>query len=449
MTVDGDVTAPAGLLDGDARRVTIEDGGAAVLLRLPDGVSLPAVGDRVRVSGAMGTYYGAPQLAADAAPAVIGHATSAVTVLRRPPAAADEWLLVRVTGTITGLVRSGSAWRAEMILPDGAGSLPIAGLAASGIPSTALAENGGATITGLVRRAYPTATDQRFAIVPRTSADVATAPIATASASPSGSANPSHSAGASGGPAASGTNLTIVSSDPSAAPSAKPAAIELVDLPDHDGQLVLVAGRVLSVTTESIVIDDGTTTASLRVAGEPITLDLAPEVGQVVNAIGTAAPVDGQRWEVVLASLADITTPADVVPPDPSGSSTLGSPSPTAAATSGATAPAPTTPGPPMGGLMLLLLAGTLISAGTVIAWRQHRRRARHDDQVTMTLVSEETGASPEVVPGFSDSDGSVDSGLTLGAGAATLGGSSPLDGAHGVRLTFAERGSATGDPAD
>ena len=45
--------------------------------------------------------------------------------------------------------------------------IAIAGLAGSGIPSTALIEGRQATVTGIVKRAYPTATDQRFSVVPR------------------------------------------------------------------------------------------------------------------------------------------------------------------------------------------------------------------------------------------------------------------------------------------
>ena len=35
--MEGTVTTPAGLLDSDGRRVTIQDASAAVLLRLPTG----------------------------------------------------------------------------------------------------------------------------------------------------------------------------------------------------------------------------------------------------------------------------------------------------------------------------------------------------------------------------------------------------------------------------
>ena len=53
-----------------------------------------------------------------------------------------------------------------------AARLPIVGIDRSGIASTALVEGRAATVTGIVKRAYPTSTDQRLAIVPRTTSDI-------------------------------------------------------------------------------------------------------------------------------------------------------------------------------------------------------------------------------------------------------------------------------------
>ena len=166
VTIQGTITAPAGLLDGEGRRVTIQDGSGAILLRYPDGARPPGgrhpgPGDRrgrhlVRRTPARGRGR--------AHRCSVGRTASPV-VLRRAPGAADEWRLVRVTVRITDVARSGETWRAEASLGAG-GSLPIVGVAGSHIPSTALAEGRNATITGIVKRAYPTASDQRFALVP-------------------------------------------------------------------------------------------------------------------------------------------------------------------------------------------------------------------------------------------------------------------------------------------
>ena len=71
-----------------------------------------------------------------------------------------------MTVRITRVERDGDAWRAEASL-GAAGTLPIVGLARSGIPADALEEGRNATITGIVKRAHPSATDQRFGIAPR------------------------------------------------------------------------------------------------------------------------------------------------------------------------------------------------------------------------------------------------------------------------------------------
>ena len=165
------MTTQAGLLDSDGRRVTIQDASAAVLLRLPSGSQAPSVGRRLRVTGEIGTYYGAPQLEAADAPQDLGREGGSPIVLHRAPVASDEWRLVRVTVRITNVSRSGDTWRAEASMGAG-GSLPISGIAASRLPSTALDEGRGATITGIVKRAYPTASDQRFSVVPRGPSDI-------------------------------------------------------------------------------------------------------------------------------------------------------------------------------------------------------------------------------------------------------------------------------------
>ena len=169
VTVEGTVTVRTGLLDADGRRVTMQDSTGAVLVRLPDNETT-AVGDRIRVTGAVGTYYGAPQLAADSVTGLSTSALSPLAVRSAPISEALEWRLVTVSGEITALSRDGDSWRAELSL-DG-GSLPVSGLARSGIPATALEEGRTATITGIVKRAYPTASDQRFSVVPRSPNDI-------------------------------------------------------------------------------------------------------------------------------------------------------------------------------------------------------------------------------------------------------------------------------------
>lgn len=332
-TVAGTVTAPAGLLDSDGRRVTIQDGSGAVLLRLPEAATLPAVGTTVRVSGSVGTYYNAPQLEAESPPQVVGRSTAAASRLERPPTQAQEWTLVRVSGTVSDVSRSGTAWRAELTLAGSRGSLPVAGLATSGIPPDVMVEGRDATVTGLVRRAYPTASDQRFAVVPRSGADIVLGPATSgAGVDDDGSTSPDPNgdvpgAGAPGGGAPGGTtggdpetstgSGSGLGSGPGLAPRASAAGaipdIDLADIASFEGRTVRVGGRVTEVTSERISIDDGTGHARLRTRQASFAVDLAPDVGRVINAIGVVGRSDDGSAQVVLESLADITSPAGIL----------------------------------------------------------------------------------------------------------------------------------------
>ncbi|MDQ3491722.1 MAG: lamin tail domain-containing protein [Chloroflexota bacterium] len=391
-TVAGTVTAPAGLLDSDGRRVTIQDGSGAVLLRLPEAATLPAVGTIVRVSGSVGTYYNAPQLEAASPPQVVGRSTAAASRLQRPPTQAQEWTLVRVSGTVREVSRNGTAWRAELTLAGSAGSLPVAGLSTSGIPPDAMVEGRDATVTGLVRRAYPTASDQRFAVVPRSGGDIVLGPATPGTGvdddggtSPDtdggvpGAGAPGAAPGAPGGPTGgdlgaptgSGSGL---GSGPGLAPRASPAGaipdIDLADLASFDGRTVRVGGRVTEVTSERIGIDDGTGHARLRTRQASFSIDLAPDVGRIINAIGVVAPSDDGSAEVVLESLADITSPAGILTiaagPSPMPSSPLDPQ---------ATLPRDAAPAPDHAPLLLVLAslgaATVFTSVGAFVWWRR------------------------------------------------------------------------------
>lgn len=384
-TVQGAVTAPAGLLDADGRRVTIQDASGALLLRLPEDRPAPALGTQLRVSGTVGTYYGAPQLEATGAPQIVGRRAAQPQRLSRPPAAADEWQLVSVSGTVMDVSRNGSAWRAELQLAGG-GSLPVAGLAASRIPSTALVEGRSATVTGLVRRAYPTASDQRYTVVPRSASDVR-----LVSASPSGSgAPPATSADpAGGGFVPSGGPLT---GSPAAGASGAPGSsvvpglivvvARLADLSAHVGQQVQVGGRVAALTTDTITIDDETGRALLRIGEAPIAPDLAPGIGQAINAVGIVAPLPTEADpEVLVASMAQVIAAPNLGSPAPAASAAL----PPAASFA---AQAPTAGQPAIGVFQLVLVAGVLLAlAGTalvgILLWQ--RRRAPTSDHKAPT----------------------------------------------------------------
>jgi hypothetical protein len=302
--------------------VTIQDASAAVLLRLPSGGQVPGVGRRLRVTGEIGTYYGAPQLEAADAPHDLGREGGSPIVLHRAPVASDEWRLVRVTVRITNVSRSGDTWRADASMGAG-GSLPISGIAASRLPSTALVEGRGATITGIVKRAYPTASDQRFSVVPRGPSDIqlaadpgaspspgATATPPRAGATPPGaSASPSdggHTGSGSGSP--SGSGVPGGSPGPSVVPAAPFGAVDatIAALPGLVGERVRVAGTVSSVDGPLATIDDGTGQVIVRAPG-PLDSGDAPIVsGDVINVVGYVSERDVGGLEVVVSDRADV-----------------------------------------------------------------------------------------------------------------------------------------------
>jgi len=147
--------------------VVIDDGSAAILVRLPTGTAAPSRGDRIEAHGIVASYFRAPQLECAEAPVTLEHpgepAPIALAAASLDPAL--EWRLVRVSGTVAEVHRFGSSWRAELSV--GGGRIPVYGGARSGIASTALVEGRTAAVTGVVRRPYPTASDRNYVLVPR------------------------------------------------------------------------------------------------------------------------------------------------------------------------------------------------------------------------------------------------------------------------------------------
>ncbi len=188
------------------------------------------------------------------------------------PGVAEEGELVRLEGEVVDVQRLGDRWRAEVRTSRAV--VVVAGLAGAGIPSATLAEGGRATVTGVVRRPHPAATDRRFAVVPREPADI------RASSPPAGSA-------ATPGVAAAAANATarppwVVASpaDGGDVPDADLAALE-----DRLGRNVRVGGLVLAATATGVSIDDGTATGEVRLVGEAAAIRTLLEPGDAVSAI--------------------------------------------------------------------------------------------------------------------------------------------------------------------
>jgi len=292
VTIVGVVTSKAGVIDSEGRRVTVQDRSGAILVRYPVGVRPAGVGQVIRASGEVGTWYDAVQLEAESAPRTRGRGRVVPWLLRRLPAAADEWRLVTVVVRIIDVERDGDTWRAEVELIAG-GSLPVVGLAGSRIDSGPLEPGRTMRVTGLVRRAHPAASDQRFAIAPRSRKDLKLGPRVTDGATDA-DANLLDAA------SVDGSGLPTRAGDGGVVTAATLGALE--ELADR---LVRVGGRVKALDGRRLTLDDGTASATVRLGEAIEPRELALDVGEVVNATGR---VQTRRTgpEVVVASAADV-----------------------------------------------------------------------------------------------------------------------------------------------
>ena len=311
VRVVGTVTAAGRLLDSNGRVVVIQDASAAIAVRLPTGVATPRVGVRLRVDGSVGRAYGAPRVAATAAtglgtgPSVLPQAIHAL------PGTAYEWRLVRLEGVVADVHRTGDSWRAEVVI--GSLNVPISGLPNAGLPASSLVEGRRATITGIVRRPYPTATDRRFAVVPRSAADVRLGAVVGTS----GTGDPATGSG-SGSAGGAGSGSPGGEGGLPAGPSGPPD-IDIATLAEHDGETVRVGGIVTTVESDAILLDDGTAVGRIALRGDAATLLglLAP--GDALDAIGRVGGA-GADLEIEVTSASDIVRVGDPGP-DASGGS--------------------------------------------------------------------------------------------------------------------------------
>ena len=277
VTVEGTVTADRTLLDASGRRTVLEDATGAVELYLAAPDPTVRLGARLRVTGTMGRAWGAPRLHATTL-RLLGSASPVVHDLRVAPGAASEWRLVRVTGTITSLHRAGDRWVAELATPGG--TIPVTGLAGAGIPAAMLGEGRRATVIGIVKRPYPSASDRRFAIVPRRPADLDVGPAPAPASSPA----------ATDGSGAGGTGTAVATSasgDPG--PGASGATIPQVDLRDlgaKTGNRVRAGGLITAVDADGFRLDDGTAVAGVVLAGDAADLAAILGPGDAVDVTG-------------------------------------------------------------------------------------------------------------------------------------------------------------------
>jgi DNA/RNA endonuclease YhcR with UshA esterase domain len=288
VLVEGVVTAPASLLDTTGRRIVIQDGTAAIEVLLPKDRPAPRTGRRIRVEGRIGTAYGSPRLRAESLDDRGAGAEPSPRVLHGAIATGLAWRLVRVEGRIEDVRKLGDRWRAEIGV--GRDRIVIVGQPGAGIPAAALVEGRTATIAGIVRLAFPTATDRRPSVLPRTRADVRVSVGGAATAGSSGAT--SGAAGPGTGPGG-GTTATGAVASPSV-PDA-----DLSALASSEGRTVRVGGLVRAVRADGFELDDGTATGRVVLVGDAAAWIALIEPGDAINVVGRVERRDGALAVVV------------------------------------------------------------------------------------------------------------------------------------------------------
>jgi hypothetical protein len=312
VTIEGVVTVGPTLLDSSGRRIVVEDGtGAIEVLAATDAV-VPGRATRVRITGTVGQAYGAPRLKATAMLIVGAAADPQPALLRRSPGSEEEWRLVRVAGTVVDVRRLGDRWLAEIEV--GGTRVPIVGLPGAGIAATSIIEGRAATITGIVRRPYPSAADRRFAITPRDPGDAAIGPSGTPGAR-------SQSAGTGSAGSGSGPAGAVGGERATPAPYVD---VDLGLLGEHVGRLVRVGGLVVTLTDDGFTIDDGTALGRVALLDEAAAHLPHLRPGDALNAIGTVELREGEAVVTVrsAAGLLRVGDLGEVVPVVPSATPT-------------------------------------------------------------------------------------------------------------------------------
>ncbi|HYN69815.1 MAG TPA: lamin tail domain-containing protein [Candidatus Eisenbacteria bacterium] len=365
VLVDATVTAGASLLDTSGRRIVIEDGTAAIEVLLPDGSTAPTVGTRLLVDGRTAHAWGAPRLRATTLTTLPGNGPMQPESRTAPPRETEEWRLIRVSGTIGKVERLGDRWRAELLVGGKSGpAMPILGQAGAAIPSTAVIVGRSVTVTGIVKRPYPTATDQRFAILPRTTSDLASGPSGSGG-SAGAAATRTVPGGTEAGTAGVGSSSNVGDVTPDT---------DLAALLPRLGQRVRVGGLIAALSADGFGLDDGTAIARVILHGDAIELLPYLRVRDAIAASGRVERLDG-ALAVVVEEAGDLVRVGDLGQAVPIGRPSV-SPEPPVEPADASLADAVSSvlqphPGP------LGLVAMAALSLASLLGTLLRRRRAR------------------------------------------------------------------------
>ncbi len=299
VSVVGVVTIPSTLLDATGRRIVIQDGTAAIEVRLPSGPAAPSPGRRIRVTGEVGRAYDAPRIRATEVTDLGSAALPTPRTLTASPTIAVEWRLVRVSGTVVDVKKLGDRWRAEIRV--GSARVAISGLPGARIASTTLVEGRRATVVGIARRPYPGAADRRFSVVPRSPADVSV----------------SDAGGTGGGGLGSrwrraGRDVSGAGWSTGRGPiPGRGSMVELGSLDAHLGQRVRVGGLVVELAADGFTLDDGTATGRILLVDEAAAYLGLIEPGDPIEVSGTVEASGDGTLGLVVAAAADVARVGD------------------------------------------------------------------------------------------------------------------------------------------
>ena len=360
VAIEAIVTAGPSLLDSSGRRIVVQDASAAIEILLPKDGGAPAIGTRIRAVGKVGQAYGAPRLRADTIERRGSGPAPAPLRVQGPLRATHVWRLVTATGRVDSVHKLGERWRAEIAV--GSQMLVVVGQPGAGIPNTALAEGRIGEVTGIVRAAYPSASDERPSILPRSAADVHQTDAAA-------SAHTGASSLAGIAPSADATATGLQA--PTDAIDA-----DLADLESVLGTTVRVGGLVVDVRADGFTLDDGTATAPIILIGEATSLLGLVEPSDAVNVTGRVE----RHVDDGLAVIVD--DPAGVVLGSSLGGSAAIDPSPSPSAMPSATPDEVRTAAfvdptslPGAGAGVAALLAIAMASVGMSVLRRRQGRR--------------------------------------------------------------------------
>ncbi len=226
------------------------------------------------------------------------------------PKESHEWRLVVVRGRIDTVHKLGDRWRAELVV--GGDRVVVVGQSGARIPVGSVVSGRLATVTGIVRRPYPSATDRRFSILPRGRGDLRV----DSSGSAGAASKPASGAGSTKPGAVPGRPGTVANGAGSALATAPDA--NLADLATLAGRTVRVGGLVGDLVPGGFLLDDGTATGPISLDGAAA--DLLPLIapGDAINVVGRVESTD-RGWTVIVTDPAGVALAGDPIAPDPTG----------------------------------------------------------------------------------------------------------------------------------